>query len=133
MENNRSFGFLRTTVLIELLFGAAGSLYFVINAGRNNNSILLRGLFVVWVLSPFVAFLITNSISKRWSLLTRKTIYFLMLIVTVGSLVGYSGAFNTPQTKNAFVFLIIPLLSWILLIMAILITRRLSRNTNANH
>src|SRR5689334_23251209 len=99
-ENNRSFFYLRTTALIALLLGAVGSLYFVIDAGRNNNSGLLRGFFVIWVLSPFVALLIANSIAERWLFLIRKTVYWLMLIITVGSLVGYSGAFNTPQTKN---------------------------------
>ena len=126
MENNHSFGFLRTTALIALLFGALGSLYFVINAGRNNSSILLPALFVIWVLSPFIAFLIANSISKGWSFLTRKIIYWLMLIVTVGSLIIYS-AFNTPGTKRTFIFLVVPLISWLLIIIVILVTRRLSR------
>jgi hypothetical protein len=131
MENNRSFSLLRTIALIALLFGAVGSLYFVINAGRNNSSILLPALFVIWVLSPFIILLIANSISKRWSFLTRKTIYWLMLIVTVGSLIFYS-AFNTPGTKRTFIFLIVPLISWLLIITVILMTRRLLRKTNAN-
>ena len=131
MEYNRSFSLLRSIALIALLFGSVGSLYFVINAGRNNSSILLPALFVIWVLSPFIGFLITNSISKRWSFHARRTIYWLMLIITVGSLIGYSGAFNTPQTKNAFIFLIVPLLSWLLLIITILTTRRLSRKKNS--
>ncbi len=131
MENNRPFSLLRTIALIALLCGAIDSLYFVINAGRNNSSILLPALFVIWVLSPFIILLIANSISKRWSFLTRKTIYWLMLIVTVGSLIFYS-AFNTPGTKRTFVFLIVPLISWLLIITAIIVTRRLSRKTNAN-
>ncbi|HEY5405939.1 MAG TPA: hypothetical protein VIJ92_02590 [Ginsengibacter sp.] len=126
MENNHSFGFLRTTALIALLFGAVGSLYFIINAGRNNSSILLSALFVIWVLSPFIAFLIANSISKSWSFLTRKTIYWLMLIVTVGSLIFYS-AFKIPGTKRTFIFLIVPLISWLLMIIVILVTIRLLR------
>lgn len=129
MDNNHSFGFLRTTALIALVLGALGSLCFVINAGRNNISILLPALFVIWVLSPFIAFLIANFISKRWSFLTRKTIYWLMLIVTVGSLIFYS-AFNAPGTKRTFIFLIVPLMSWLLIIISILVSRRLSRKTN---
>ncbi len=129
MENNRSFRFLRTIALTALLFGAAGSLYFVINAGRNNSSILLLALFVIWVLSPFIAFVIIHIIKKRWSFLTSITLYWLMLVVAIGSLIIYS-AFNTPGTKRTFIFLIIPLISWLLIITAILVTRRLSRKTN---
>lgn len=130
MKKNFSFSFLRTIALIVLLFGAVGSLYFVINAGRNNNSILLRALFVVWVLSPFIAFLITNTISNRSAFLTHMILYWLMLVVTLGSLVCYSGAFNTPATKPAFIFLVVPLISWLLIIIVILAARRLSGKTN---
>ena len=132
LENNRSFTFLRTTALIALLLGAVGSLYFVINAGRHNHSILLRGLFIGWVFLPFIAFLVAHSMAKRWSVLTRKAVYWLTVIIGFGSLIGYSGAFNTTQTKNAFVFLIVPFLSLLLLFTTVLTTRRLSRKTNSN-
>lgn len=132
MDNNKFLIFARKAVLIVLLFGLIGSLYFVINAGRNSNSILLQGLFVFWVVSPFVAFLIANLISKQWTSLSRKFIYWLTVIVTIGSLVSYSGAFNTLQTKNAFVFLIVPFLSWLFFLIAILTIRRLSSKTNNN-
>jgi hypothetical protein len=129
VDNNYSFVFLRATALIALVLGALGSLYFVINAGRNNSSILLPALFVIWVLSPFVAFLIANFIFKRWSFLKRKTFYWLMLMVTIGSLFFYS-VFNTPGTKRTFIFLIVPLMSWLLIIISILVLGRLSRKTN---
>ncbi len=129
MENNRSLGFLRTIALIALLLGAVSSLYFVINAGRNNSSILLPALFVVWVLSPFVAFVIIHIIKKRWLFLTSLTLYWLMLVVTIGSLIIYS-AFNAPGTRRTFMFLIVPLISWLLIIIGILVSRRLSRKTN---
>lgn len=132
MDHNKFLVFVRTAIFIVLLFGVIGSLYFVINAGRNSNAILLQGLFVVWVVSPFVGFLNANLISKQWTLLSRKAIYGLTVIITIGSLVFYSGASSTPQTKNAFVFLIVPLLSWLLLIIAILTTRKLLSKTNDN-
>jgi len=132
VENNRSFGFLRTIALIVLLFGGLSSVYFVFNAGRNNNSVLLRALFVIWVLSPYIGILIANSISKRWSFHTRKTIYRLMLIITVGSLIVYSGIFKIPGTKNAFIFLIVPFLSWLFLIIPILIGRTKNDDTSLN-
>ena len=129
MESNQSFSVLRTIALIALLFGAVGSLYFVINAGRNNRSILLPALFVIWVLSPFIILLIANSVSKRWSDLTRKTIYLLMLCVTIGTLIFYI-AFNTHGNKRTFIFLIVPLISWLFIIIVIFITQGLWRRTN---
>jgi len=126
-HKNISFIFLRTIALVVMLFGAVASLCFVINAGRNNNSILLRALFVIWTLSPFVAFLFADTISRRWPFLKRITLYWLMLVVTLGSLVCYSGAFNTSKTKPAFIFLIVPLISWLLMIIVILVAQRLLR------
>jgi hypothetical protein len=58
-----------------------------------------------------------------------------MIILTIVSLVAYSGALNTLKTNNAFVFPNIPLIFWILLPMAIVTARRLSRkmhNSSSN-
>jgi hypothetical protein len=119
--------FLQTITLIVVLAGAVGSLFYVVNAGRNNNSVLLRTLFVIWVLSPFIAFLSANLIFKRWTVFTHVTLYCLMLLVTLGSLVSYSGAFSTPKTKPAFMFLIVPFISWLLIMIVILAVRKLSQ------
>ena len=127
MKKTTSLIFSQTTEIIVIWLGAVGSLYFVIRAGSNNSSILLRALFVIWVLSPFVAFFIAHSNFKFWSSPTRKSVYWLIVIVVVGSLIAYSGAFKTPKTKNAFIFLIVPLFSWLLLIGTILIGKRLSQ------
>ncbi len=113
------------------MVGAVGSLYFMFSAGRKQNSIILLALFTAWVLSPFVGLFISNKISSRWTVPARASLYWLMIILTIGSLVAYSGAFNTPQTKNAFIFLIFPLISWFLIVIVFLIARKIS-NKNLN-
>lgn len=131
-KKNSNQSFLRTIALIVALVGAVGSLYFMFNASRKQSSIILLGLFTAWVLSPFIGLFISTKIFKRWTVTTRSLLYWLIIVLTIGSLVAYSGAFNTPQTKNAFIFLIVPLISWILLIVAVLTARRLSGKTNLN-
>ena len=118
--------FLRTTALIVALVGAVGSLHFMFSAGRKQNSIILLGLFTAWVLSPFVGLLISNKISNRWTALARALIYWLKIVLAIGSLVAYSGAFNTPETKNAFIFLIFPMISWLFIVTIFLIARKIS-------
>jgi hypothetical protein len=122
--NDRSFIVLRTVALIAILCGAVCSLYFVINAGQNNNSLLLRSLFIIWVLSPFVMFFI--AISKKWQFATRNFFYWMVIITTIISLLSYSGLIKVPQTKNAFVYLVIPFLLWMFLIIAFIAVRRSS-------
>ncbi len=126
-KNTSGNNFLKIIALIAVLIGAVGSLVLMFNAGRNQNSILLIALFTIWVLSPFIALLVTNAISKSWPILTRRTLYFLMLFITLGSLVSYSGALSPPGTKPAFVFLVVPLISWLLMAIVIPITASLSR------
>ena len=118
--------FLRTIALIVALIGVVGSIYFMFSASSKQNSIILLGLFTAWVLSPFIGLFISYKISNHWAVPARALIYWLMLILTIGSLAVYSGTFNTPETKNAFRFLIFPLISWVLIVTILLIARKMS-------
>jgi hypothetical protein len=109
------------------LLAAVASLILVIRAGRHNSSVVLPILFIGWVGSPFVAVLLLNRISTPWSTLTRATLYWVMLIISAGCLVSYSGLLSPSGAKPAFVFLITPLLSWLLIVAAIPIAASISR------
>src|SRR5215216_1610777 len=125
-KKNSNQSLLGTIALIVSLVGVIGSLYFMFSAGRKQNSIIPLALFTAWTLSPFVGLLISNKISTRWTAPARASLYWLMIILTICSLVAYSGAFNTPETKNAFIFLIFPLLSWFLIVIVFLSARKIS-------
>jgi hypothetical protein len=66
---------LRAVALVGLVAGAVGSVGLMLYAGRRNNSIILLGLFTLWVLSPFMVLMLTHAFSKRWSVQTRATLY----------------------------------------------------------
>jgi hypothetical protein len=104
-----------------------GSISLVLYKGRNNESVLLIALFVAWVLSPFIALLMADKVSKRWTDFTRKTLYILMLALTILSLLSYSGVLSPTETKTAFVFLVVPLISWVLIVILLLIARSQSK------
>ena len=133
MADKKTFNqnLLRTTALIVSLVGAVGSLYFMFSAGREQKSIILLGLFTAWILSPYIGFFILNKISNRWTVPARRLFYWLIIVLTIGSLVAYSGSFNTPETKNAFAFLIFPMILWFLIVTVFLIARKIS-NKNLN-
>ena len=106
---------LRTTALIAMLAGAAGSIALLLRAGQRNNSRLLMVLMTIWVLSPFVALLCASAVSKRWRVSTRTTLHSLMLVVAPGSLVIYGlDAVKPLNEKAAFVFVVVPLVSLLL-------------------
>ena len=128
MKKMFNLNFLRILALIVMSGGAIGSLCLMFNAGRNQSSVILITLFTAWLLSPFAGLLIAEKISKRWTALTRLTLYWLMLVLTLGSLISYSGAFSPVGTKPAFKFLVVPLISWLLIVTVIPIVSRLSTN-----
>ena len=105
------------------------------HAGRHNRSVILIALFFIWVLSPFVGLLVANIVTKRWSDHIRVTLYTLMIFLTIGSLVAYSGVMSPTGAKPAGVFLIVPLISWMLIVIVILLaaimSRRLSSRSDA--
>lgn len=125
-------GALRTVALIAVLIGATGSVGFTLRAGQRNPSRLLIALFVLWVLSPFVAMLFANFMFKDWPVLTRATLYSLMLFLSLASLAIYGRvALGPPKSKTAFVFVVIPPLSWLIMALTVsaaaFISRRRSR------
>jgi hypothetical protein len=121
--------FFRTIALTIVVIGAIGSLYFMFNAGRHQKSIFLIVCFTAWVLSPFVALLMVRKMPDRWTTSARASFYWFMIVLTIGSLVAYSGALNTPQTKPAFVFLVVPFISWLLIAAVTFIATRPPHDT----
>jgi|ERR1035437_869491 hypothetical protein len=130
MKKIYNLNFLRIMSLIVMFVGAIGSLCFMFNSGRNQNSVILITLFTVWVLSPFIGLLIAHKISTRWVVLSRITLYCLMLVITFVTLISYSGVISPLGKKPAFKFLVVPLISWLLIVTVIPIVNRLSRKSN---
>lgn len=128
-RNKPRVNFLGWIAVLTGIAGAVVSLYFMSYAGRNQPSILLIILFTIWVLSPFVGFLVLNTISSRWAVTVRETLYWLAIIVTILSVTGYSDILSIPQTKTAFPFLVIPFISWLVIIISFFIARRVSRRS----
>ncbi|HLJ17702.1 MAG TPA: hypothetical protein VKV15_24610 [Bryobacteraceae bacterium] len=118
---------LRAVAMILAVAGATGSVGLMLRAGHRNGSRLLLTLFAIWVLSPFVALLLANLISKQWSVFTRATLYSLMLVLTLGSLAIYADvAFGPPRAKTAFAFVVVPPASWLLIAIVVPIAAFLS-------
>jgi biotin transporter BioY len=102
-----------------MLIGAVGSIGFLFHASHRTPRLLLA-LFVLWVLSPFVIGVLADAVSRRWSVLTRATLYGVMLVVTLGSLAIYlDDALKTRKAQAAFVFVAVPPASLLLIGIAV--------------
>ncbi len=121
-------GLLRAAGPIVLAAGAAGSLGLMLYAGRHQNSRILLVLFAAWVLSPFMAAVLTNVVSQRGAVLNRATLNVTTLVIAVGSLAIYGDvAFGHTKAKIGFVFLMVPLASWLLIAVVVLIAALVPR------
>jgi len=137
-QNSSRRGFLdllRAAALVAVLIGAVGSVGLMIWVGHRNPSRLLLALFLIWDVSPFIGLLLADMVSKRWSVITRATLYGVMLILTLGSLALYGEGVLRPRQQPAFRFLVVPLGSWLLLTIVVpiaaLIAGRSRRETGA--
>jgi ABC-type transport system involved in multi-copper enzyme maturation permease subunit len=118
---------LRAAARIAMLIGAAGSLGFMLRAGTRTPRFLLV-LFVIWVLSPFIALAWATTAALGWSALTRTTLYLVTLIVALGSLLVYAlDAVGPPRAKPAFVYVVVPPASWLLLAIVVPLAAFVSR------
>ena len=106
---------LHVAAVIAIAVGAAGSVGLMLYAGRHNPSRLLILMFVIWVLSPFVLLALASIVSKRWSDVTRATLYVVTLVLTFSTLAIYAQrVFGPPRPQAAFMFIVLPPVSWVL-------------------
>jgi hypothetical protein len=124
---------LRAAARIALVVGAAGSVGLMLHVGRRKDPPrLLMALFTIWVLSPFVALGLANIISKGWSVITRATLYSVMLVLTLGSLAIYGDVALGPLTaKTTSVFVVVPPASWLLIAVVVSIAALISRSLSS--
>jgi len=99
-------------------------------AGRGNQHILVTVLFVFWVLAPFVTLAWADRMSVRWSVVTRTTLHWMTLVITVGSLAIYvHRVLRPPRTTGAFVFVAVPVASCLVAAIAVAVAALLSRRS----
>jgi len=109
------YGGLHAVALIAVVAGAAGSAALMLWVGRRNPSRILLALFIIWDLSPFVGLVLADIVSKRLSVITRATLHSVMLILTMISLALYADVVLRPRPQPAFMFLVVPFGSWLLM------------------
>jgi len=120
----------RIAALIDVLVGSVGSVALMLYVGRRNDSKILLLLFTFWVLSPFAGLASADALSKGWSLATRGALYGLMFVLMLASLGIYgSVALNPPREKAAFVFVVVPAASWLLIAIVLPVAAFISRRT----
>ena len=127
MAADSSLSRLRVTAWIAMVVGIAGSIGLFLHAGQRTPRLLLLGM-AIWMLSPFVVLGWANRISKGWSAVVRTTLYCLMIVVPLCSLLVYGDdAVGHRRAQAAFVYVIVPPAAWLLIAIALSIATVISR------
>jgi len=111
-----------------LIIGSVGSLALMLYAGRSNTHILITIGFIFWVLAPFALLALAERRSASWAPAMKTTLETMIWIVVLGSLVIYAyRAAVPPRATGAFLFVIVPPVSVVLLLVALVIVSVMSR------
>jgi len=111
-----------------LIIGAVGSLALMLYAGRSNTHILITIGFIFWVLAPFALLALAERRSASWAPAMKTTLQTLIWVVVLGSLVIYAyRAAVPPRATGAFLFVIVPPVSVVLVLVALVIVSVMSR------
>jgi hypothetical protein len=126
-KSRSALNILRTVAIIIVLIGAAITLCLVMQAGAHNKSVLLLLLFILWDLSPFAALLVANSFYKHHAVVVLVTLYILMLIIAIGAPLFYWHISGLSGPSRTGPFLVVPILSWLLMIIILPLTAAFAR------
>lgn len=131
MISEQNVGRLRIAALIAMTVSVALSICLFLRAGQRTPRLLLLAM-AFWVISPFAILVWLNLVSKPWPILTRAAVYCATLVITLGTLAVYGDdAVGHRKAQAAFVYVIVPPASWLLMAatipVAALIVRRRSR------
>jgi hypothetical protein len=81
-----------------------------------------------------VALAWATDVARRWSGLTRAAVYGVTIFVALGSLAMYGELIRRPAgSANAFVFVVVPPASWVLMAIVVPLAALISRNRSRGH
>lgn len=118
----------QTIARVALAVAMVGSLAAMFQAGRRQPSIVLIVLFTGWVASPFAGLALADARSMRWPPYVRHALQRLSVVVAGASLAVYGANAVTPlSAKGAFIFLVVPGVTWALSAIVLALAAKRSR------
>ena len=112
---------------IVLIVAALSSIGFMFYTARSQRSIILLLLFTIWVGSPFIALFYAQSRSKQKTDKFQNNFRWLTLFICIVSVLIYSGILGRLSKQPAFIYLVVPFISWFLIISMIIGSKFLSK------
>jgi hypothetical protein len=117
---------LRTAAFVTLVIGALVSLGLMARMGRHQSSLLLIVLFVIWDAAPFALLGLAIWWSRSRDARVEMAACAVSFAVSIGSVGTYLlDTFGPPHPRPAFMFVIVPPVSIVATVVALLTAHRL--------
>lgn len=116
---------LRQRTLVITAVAAIASFGLMLHVGKYRMDLLML-LFAGWDLAPFAALVTAGVVSKRWPALVRGALYVVTLLVAMASVGVYALVVLKRPAQPAFAFLTVPLASWAISIVVVLVAHTVS-------
>jgi len=105
---------MRNIVRIVVVLSALGSLACTIYAGQHNRSVLLVGMFAVWVVAPFAGLLFVLRPSASGPSPAATSLQSICMILSLAGLAIFAVFALRPLVHQAAApFLVVPFCLWI--------------------
>jgi hypothetical protein len=125
---------LRTTALTAALVATIVSVGLMLRACRFNDSGVALALIAVWILSPTIALVFADVVTRRWLIFGRATVYCLMLVVASGSVIIYGIDAIVPLSpRRGFPYALVPAVSWLLIAIVLAVAAFRTHARAKNH
>src|SRR4051812_3592057 len=123
MNTGISMRMTQTAALLVILGGACALGLLLFSAQHTQHTpLVLTVIMAGWVLAPFVALAVANALSANWPSTTQRTLHRVMVVIALGSLAVYvDDAVTHRAAKPAFVYVVVPLASYLLAAIALTI------------
>jgi hypothetical protein len=117
MSNEETRKIRYDAVKITAVASAIFSSLFMFLTGRHQASVVLTLLFFVWVVSPYAGIIFASGRARRQRTGTRGMFRWLAYLLAAAALLLYSRILPLAPDRPAFVFLVVPLLSWLFVVV----------------
>ncbi len=123
MKTDSRTGSLGRFALVAALIGAVGSVASELWVGWGNRSVVLIGMFTLWVLSPFAGFGWMARKADRATAWIGGVLHGVIIVLSLGALALYASVALGPRpAKPALPFLVMPLALWICVVLLVRVT-----------
>lgn len=119
----------RIVALLLVLAGWGLSLHFLLLMGKDQPSIIVKLFFITWVSLPFMVLLVMDRQLTSWKPPVRLFLCALMETIAILSAIVYSGIFTFEGRPPAFIYLVAPFVSLVIMAVSYFALRRMNHHS----